>query len=160
MKKILLASIIAIGLQSCTPIYLVDKSEFASIPKGTKSIQLKTGFSSDSLFTLISRSFSRDGWVVKSDKGSMQISAEAKSVGSGSSLKPLVYIEGGSAFYSGEWGLDQQGQLMLQSFAGGKNTIASQPIIFEKSGTSKNDVAFQGLILLAKKVPGEITYLK
>ena len=159
MKNILLL-IVAIFLYACAPTYLVSKSEFQSIPKGTKKIIVKTEISSDSLFTLISKSFSREGWVVKSDKGSMQISAEPKSVGSGTALKPFVYIEDKTAYYSGEWGLDQKGQLMMQSMVRGVNTVAFEPIIFERFGTTKNDVAFQGLVLLAKTIPGELSYAK
>ncbi len=158
MNKIIVGLLVII-LQSCAPIYMVSKSEFQQIPKGTKKVVIQTNMSSDSLFTAISKSFSREGWVVKSDKGSMQISAEPKSVGSGTSLKPFVYIEDKTAYYSGEWGLDQQGQIMLQSMTR-VNTVALSPIAFQKSGTSKNDVAFQGLVLLAKKIPGELSYSK
>jgi len=159
-SSLLLVFLIAI-FASCSPIYMVDKAEFNKIPKGTKKIVVASSLSADSLFTAISRSFSREGWVVKSDKGSMQISAEPKSVGSGTSLKPMVFIENGSAYYSGEWGLDQEGQLMLQSMTRGANTVAFSPIVFERSGTTKNDVAFQGLLLLAKKIPdGAISYSK
>ncbi|MGA9651928.1 hypothetical protein [Pedobacter sp.] len=158
MKNILLV-IVAISMYSCAPTYLVSKSEFQQIPMGTKKIVVKTEMSSDSLFTLISKSFSREGWVVKSDKGSMQISAEPKSVGSGTALKPFVYIEDKTAYYSGEWGLDQKGQLMMQSMVRA-NTVAFEPIAFERSGITKNDVAFQGLVILAKTIPGELSYSK
>jgi len=159
MKILASLATIAILLNACSPVYLVSKSEFQAIPKGTKKIVVTTTLPQDSLFTIISREFSREGWMVKSDKPSGQISSEGKSVGSGTLLKPFVFIEGGTAYYSGEWGLDQQGQLMLQSFAKA-NTVALQPIIFEKSGVTKNDVAFQGLLLLAKKVPGDLSYSK
>ncbi|MCF2517134.1 hypothetical protein [Dyadobacter sp. CY351] len=158
MKKALLLFITG-ALFSCSPIYMVSKSEFQQIPKGTKKIVIQTEMADDSLFTIISKSFSREGWVVKSDKGSMQISAEPKSVGSGTALKPFVFIEDKKAYYSGEWGLDQKGQLMMQSMVRA-NTVAFEPIAFERSGITKNDVAFQGLLLLAKKIPGELTYSK
>ena len=157
MKKIITTLFISAMLQSCGS-YLVDKKEVSQIPKGAKKIVINSNYSSDSLFTIISKSFIREGWIIKSNKSSMQISAESKSVGHGTTLTPVVYIEGGKAYYSGEWGMDYKGQLMIYSF-GGPSQLKSEPIKFRRAPSTKNDLAFQGLLLLAKKVPNsKITY--
>lgn len=161
MKRFLLLVLIAAG---CSPVYLVDKKDFSLIPKGSTSINVGTTISPDSAFKVVAKEFTRGGWVVNSNKDLLQLSAEPKSVGSGTALKPIVNIDksaGGTTIsFRGEWGLDQQGQIMMQSISRGANISGFKPVIFEGKGTTKNDVAFQSLVVIARKIQGDLTYSK
>lgn len=145
-------------------MYAISELEFAGIPKGSKRVTVNSTLSPDSAYKHVSKYFVRNGWVVNGNREMMQISIDPRSIGAGTMLKPVVFIEpngsGSLVHYRGEWGLDQQGQIMLQSFAGGFNTTTLQPVVFEKKGTTKSDVAFQALVVYAKRVPGEISYSK
>ncbi|MCE7062177.1 hypothetical protein [Dyadobacter sp. CY343] len=164
MKNFTLLFFVAIITVGCVKMYAISETDFASIPKGSKRVTVTSPLSADSAYKHVSRYFVTNGWIVNGNKEMMQISIDPRSIGAGTMLRPVVFVEpngtGSFVHYRGEWGLDQQGQIMLQSFARGYNTTALQPIVFEKKGTTKADAAFQALVVYAKRVPGEITYSK
>lgn len=156
--------LITIVLYSCSPTYLVSKQEFNEIPKGSKKVIASAKISGDSLFTVVAQIMAKDGWPTQSDRPSMSISSTGKSIGSGTFVKPSIYIEntatGSKAYFSGQWGLDQNGQIVMQAFTNSSNYGFSE-IVFGKTGTSKPDVAFQKLLQLAEQVKGvEVTFSK
>ena len=146
----------------CAKHLAIDQSDFNKIPKGSKSVIVTSPLSPDSAYKFVAKYFIRNGWVVDADKELLQIAPQPKSIGVGTMLKPIVYIEpfesGSKVHYRAEWGLDQDGQIMLQAFGGGTNTTAFKPAVFEKRGTTKNDAAFQAIVVYARRVPGEISY--
>lgn len=92
----------------------------------------------------------------------MQISSVGRSIGSGTYMIPNIFIEangsGSKAYFSGEWKLDQSGQVVMQAFTNTTN-YSSTRIVFTKTGTTKADAAFQKLVRLAQKIEGsEIAY--
>lgn len=153
-----------IFITSCTPTYLVTKQEFNEIPKGSKKVIAEVKYSPDSLFTNIAKIMAKDGWPLQSDRPSMSMSSTGKSIGSGTFLKPAIYIEstasGSKAYFSGQWGLDANGQIVMQSFTNSSNYGFTE-IVFGKTGTSKADVSFQKLLQLAEQLQGvQITFSK
>jgi len=160
MKYLLLLIIVS----SCAPTYLISKGEFNEIPKGSTKVIASVKYPADSLYKVIASVLARDGWPVQSDKNAMQVSSTGKSIGSGTFMKPSVYVEstqsGSRAFFSGQWGLDGTGQVVMQAFTSTSNYGFNQ-IVFGKTGTSKPDVAFQKLVLLAEQLGSvEITFSK
>lgn len=164
VARFLILCVVLTSAVSCVKMYAIDKADFNAIPKGTKIISVSSPLTPDSAFKHISAYFVRNGWVVNGNREVYQIVPGPKSIGAGTLLKPIINIEqdgaGSKVNFRGEWGLDQDGQLMLQSFARGVNTTGMKPIVFEKNGTTKNDAAFQALVVYARRVPGEIMYRK
>lgn len=156
--------LISLAVSSCAKMYAIDKADFNAIPKGSKIVTVTSPLSPDSAFKHVSAYFARNGWVVNSNKDVYQISPDPKSIGAGTLLKPIVNIEpegaGSRVNFRGEWGLDQDGQIMMQSFYRGANIVQLKPIVFQKNGTTKPDAAFQALVVYARRVPGEISYRK
>lgn len=156
MKKFL-TILIAASFVKCSPTILIDKNEFKAIPKGTSKIVVTVPYDQDSLFTSVAKLFAREGCPVETNKTSMQIYCNGKSVEGGAALKSLVYVDqtatGGRAVFTGQWGLNQEGQVVMKALA---NTEIHEfsPVKFEGTGTSKNDVVFQRMLMMAKQVPG------
>ncbi len=162
MKKIIGLSILtALTLISCTPIILLQQTEFNEIPVGSKMVFVTVDYSKDSLFNRVSKSFARYGCPVKSDKGAMQVLCDGKSVEGGTLMKIQAFVDdegnGSSVLFSGDWGLDGNGQIAMKAFAG-MTMYSTMPIIFNGRGTTKPDVAFQHMVILAKQLDGKITY--
>jgi hypothetical protein len=162
MKKIIGLSILtAFTLISCTPIILLQQTEFNEIPVGSKMVFVTVDYSKDSLFNRVSKSFARYGCPVKSDKGAMQVLCDGKSVEGGTLMKIQAFVDdeenGSSVLFSGDWGLDGNGQIAMKAFAG-MTMYSTMPIVFNGRGTTKPDVAFQHMVILAKQLDGKITY--
>ena len=162
MKKIIGLSILtALTLISCTPIILLQQTEFNEIPVGSKMVFVTVDYSKDSLFNRVSKSFARYGCPVKSDKGAMQVLCDGKSVEGGTLMKIQAFVDdegnGSSVLFSGDWGLDGNGQIAMKAFAG-MTMYSTMPIVFNGRGTTKPDVAFQHMVILAKQLDGKITY--
>ena len=162
MKKIIGLSILtAFTLISCTPIILLQQTEFNEIPVGSKMVFVTVDYSKDSLFNRVSKSFARYGCPVKSDKGAMQVLCDGKSVEGGTLMKIQAFVDdegnGSSVLFSGDWGLDGNGQIAMKAFAG-MTMYSTMPIVFNGRGTTKPDVAFQHMVILAKQLEGKITY--
>ena len=162
MKKIIGLSILtAFTLISCTPIILLQQMEFNEIPVGSKMVFVTVDYSKDSLFNRVSKSFARYGCPVKSDKGAMQVLCDGKSVEGGTLMKIQAFVDdegnGSSVLFSGDWGLDGNGQIAMKAFAG-MTMYSTMPIVFNGRGTTKPDVAFQHMVILAKQLDGKITY--
>ena len=162
MKKIIGLSILtAFTLISCTPIILLQQTEFNEIPVGSKIVFVTVDYSKDSLFNRVSKSFARYGCPVKSDKGAMQVLCDGKSVEGGTLMKIQAFVDdegnGSSVLFSGDWGLDGNGQIAMKAFAG-MTMYSTMPIVFNGRGTTKPDVAFQHMVILAKQLDGKITY--
>ena len=69
MKKIIGLSILtAFTLISCTPIILLQQTEFNEIPVGSKMVFVTVDYSKDSLFNRVSKSFARYGCPCMSSK--------------------------------------------------------------------------------------------
>lgn len=159
--RLQLLSIILL-LTACSPLYLVEKNDFQQIPKGSKKVIVNVSYATDSLFKIVSKNFAREGCPVQTDKNAMQIFCNGKSVEGGTLLKAMAFVEptttGSQVVFSGEWGLNQEGQIMMQAFTN-TQIYATSPIVFEKNGTSKTDVAFQHLVLFARQIEnGTISY--
>ncbi|TRX37999.1 hypothetical protein FNW52_03615 [Flavobacterium sp. ZT3R18] len=159
--RLQLLSIILL-LTACSPLYLVGKNDFQQIPKGSKKVIVNVSYATDSLFKIVSKNFAREGCPVQTDKNAMQIYCNGKSVEGGTLLKAMAFVEptatGSQVIFSGEWGLNQEGQIMMQA-ATNIQYNATSPIVFEKNGTSKTDVAFQYLVLFARQIEnGNISY--
>ena len=162
MKKIIGLSILtAFTLISCTPIILLQQTEFNEIPVGSKMVFVTVDYSKDSLFNRVSKSFARYGCPVKSDKGAMQVLCDGKSVEGGTLMKIQAFVDdegnGSSVLFSGDWGLDGNGQIAMKAFAG-MTMYSTMPIVFNGRGTTKPDIAFQHMVILAKQLDGKITY--
>jgi hypothetical protein len=162
MKKIIGLSVLtAFTLISCTPIILLQQTEFNEIPVGSKMDFVTVNYSKDSLFNRVSKSFARYGCPVKSDKGAMQVLCDGKSVEGGTLMKIQAFVDdegnGSSVLFSGDWGLDGNGQIAMKAFAG-MTMYSTMPIVFNGRGTTKPDVAFQHMVILAKQLDGKITY--
>lgn len=162
MKKIIGLSILtAFTLISCSPIILLQQTEFNEIPVGSKMVFVTVDYSKDSLFNRVSKSFARYGCPVKSDKGAMQVLCDGKSVEGGTLMKIQAFVDdegnGSSVLFSGDWGLDGNGQIAMKAFAG-MTMYSTMPIVFNGRGTTKPDVAFQHMVILAKQLDGKITY--
>jgi hypothetical protein len=162
MKKIIGLSVLtAFTLISCTPIILLQQTEFNEIPVGSKMVFVTVNYSKDSLFNRVSKSFARYGCPVKSDKGAMQVLCDGKSVEGGTLMKIQAFVDdegnGSSVLFSGDWGLDGSGQIAMKAFAG-MTMYSTMPIVFNGRGTTKPDVAFQHMVILAKQLDGKITY--
>ena len=162
LKKIIGLSILtAFTLISCTPIILLQQTEFNEIPVGSKMVFVTVDYSKDSLFNRVSKSFARYGCPVKSDKGAMQVLCDGKSVEGGTLMKIQAFVDdegnGSSVLFSGDWGLDGNGQIAMKAFAG-MTMYSTMPIVFNGRGTTKPDVAFQHMVILAKQLDGKITY--
>ena len=162
MKKIIGLSILtAFTLISCTPIILLQQTEFNEIPVGSKSVFITVNYSKDSLFNRVSKSFARYGCPVKSDRAAMQVLCDGKSVEGGTLMKIQAFVDdegnGSSVLFSGDWGLDGNGQIAMKAFAG-MTMYSTMPIVFNGRGTTKPDVAFQHMVILAKQLDGKITY--
>lgn len=157
MKKRLLP--ICLFLLSCSPVFLVSRSDFEAIPKGARKVIVTVPYSADSLFSSVAKVLSKDGWPVRLEKTAMQINSDGKSIGNGTVLKPVVYIEdngsSSKAYFSGQWGLDSKGQIAMEVWTGTQN-YGFQEVVFMKTGTTKPDVAFQKLVFLAKDIPGGV----
>lgn len=140
---------------------MIDKTEFDKIPKNSSKVIVETTKTPDSLYYYIEKMFSKDGWEVNSNKSAMQISCKPKSIGSGTLLKPLAYIEssavGSKVYLTGEVGLDKDGQIMMQALA---NTQVHEMFAAKYTGsaTSRSDLGFQKLVVIAKNIGGEIKY--
>ena len=158
--KIILISLL---LMSCaTPVYLIDKSSYDAIPKNSTKVVASVSYGADSLYNIVERVFSIDGWPITSNRSAMQISSTGKSIGTGTFMKPLVYIEsinnGAVAYFSGEVGLDQNGQIMMQVIAG-MQIQQLNPIVFSGSPTNRTDLGFQKLVKMANEIKDvKITY--
>lgn len=156
--------IITLFFSACSPIFLVSKNDFKQIPRGSKKVIVNVSYGAGSLFNIISKNFAREGCPVQTDKNAMQIYCNGKSIEGGTLLKAMVFVEpttsGSQATFSGEWGLNQEGQIAMQAFT--KTQIyATSPIVFEQTGTTKADVAFQHLVLMARQIQaGNISYSK
>ena len=162
MKKIIGLSILtAFTLISCTPIILLQQTEFNEIPVGSKMVFVTVNYSKDSLFNRVSKSFARYGCPVKSDRGAMQVICDGKSVEGGTLMKLQAFVDdegsGSSVLFSGDWGLDANGQIAMKAF-GGMTMYSTMPIVFNGRGTTKPDIAFQHMVILAKQLDGKITY--
>lgn len=162
MKKIIGLSILtAFTLISCTPIILLQQTEFNEIPVGSKMVFVTVDYSKDSLFNRVSKSFARYGCPVKSDRGAMQVICDGKSVEGGTLMKLQAFVDdegnGSSVLFSGDWGLDANGQIAMKAF-GGMTMYSTMPIVFNGRGTTKPDIAFQHMVILAKQLDGKITY--
>ena len=162
MKKIIGLSILtAFTLISCTPIILLQQTEFNEIPVGSKMVFVTVNYSKDSLFNRVSKSFARYGCPVKSDRGAMQVICDGKSVEGGTLMKLQAFVDdegnGSSVLFSGDWGLDANGQIAMKAF-GGMTMYSTMPIVFNGRGTTKPDIAFQHMVILAKQLDGNITY--
>ena len=162
MKKIIGLSILtAFTLISCTPIILLQQTEFNEIPVGSKMVFVTVDYSKDSLFNRVSKSFARYGCPVKSDKGAMQVLCDGKSVEGGTLMKIQAFVDdegnGSSVLFSGDWGLDGNGQIAMKAFAG-MTMYSTMPIVFNGRGTTKPDIAFQHMVILAKQLDGKISY--
>ena len=162
MKKIIGLSILtAFTLISCTLIILLQQTEFNEIPVGSKMVFVTVDYSKDSLFNRVSKSFARYGCPVKSDKGAMQVLCDGKSVEGGTLMKIQAFVDdegnGSSVLFSGDWGLDGNGQIAMKAFAG-MTMYSTMPIVFNGRGTTKPDVAFQHMVILAKQLDGKVTY--
>lgn len=162
-KNIFLVSMIIILLVGCSPIILIQQTEFNEIPIGSKNIKVELNYSKDSLFNVVSRNFARYGCPVKTDKSAMQILCDGKNVEGGTNMKLKAFVDdNGSGSYvtiSGDYGLDANGQIAMKSFAG-MTMYSTFPIVFNGKGTTKADVAFQHMVILAKQLNGSITYSK
>ena len=150
-------------LISCSPIILLQQSEFNEIPIGSKSITINVDYGKDSLFNIVSKNFARYGCPTKTDKAAMQILCDGKSVEGGTLMKLKAFVdENGNGSYvtiSGDYGLDANGQIAMKAF-GGMTMYSTFPIEFNGRGTTKADVAFQHMVILAKQINGKITYSK
>ena len=107
MKKIIGLSILtAFTLISCSPIILLQQTEFNEIPVGSKMVFVTVDYSKDSLFNRVSKSFARYGCPVKSDKGAMQVLCDGKSVEGGTLMKIQAFVDdegnGSSVLFSGD----------------------------------------------------------
>jgi hypothetical protein len=84
-----------------------------------------------------------------------------KSVEGGTLMKIQAFVDdegnGSSVLFSGDWGLDGNGQIAMKAFAG-MTMYSTMPIVFNGRGTTKPDVAFQHMVILAKQLDGKITY--
>ena len=156
MKLTFLIALIAVA---CSPTYIVTKDEFSEIPKGSTKVTASVHYSADSLFMVASRVLARNGCPVQSDRTAMQIIGGNKSVEGGTVMNCRVFIEpngtGSTATFSGEWGLNADGQLMQQALTG-TSTNSMNKISFGGTGTTKPDVAYQYLVKYAKEIPGSI----
>lgn len=164
MKKIFFFTIgLSILLIGCTPIMLIQQTEFNEIPIGSRSVKVEVSYSKDSLFNVVSRNFARYGCPVKTDKSAMQILCDGKNVEGGTNMKLKAFVDddgvGSYVTISGDYGLDASGQIALKSFAG-MTMYSTFPIEFNGKGTTKADVAFQHMVILAKQLNGKISYLK
>lgn len=157
MNHTLLAFILF--LASCSPIMVIDKSDFSQIPKKSSKVIANVNYSPDSLFNESARILARNGCPVQSDRTAMQIIGGNKSVEGGTMMNCMVYIEptatGSRATITGEWGLDQDGQIAMKAITG-SNSYGMSKIIFEGTGTTKPDVAFQYLVKYAKQIPSAL----
>lgn len=138
---------------------MISKQEFDNIPIRANKVIVTVPYKADSLFGIMAKVLSKNGWPSHSDKTLMQISTDGKSIGSGANVKLAVYIEpnpsGSSAHITGQWGLDAYGQVVLQAAVNQSNYSFAE-IVFDKKGTTKSDMAMQQMVLLAKQVPGGI----
>jgi hypothetical protein len=142
---------------------LIQQTEFNEIPIGSKSVKVEVSYSKDSLFNVVSRNFARYGCPVKTDKSAMQILCDGKNVEGGTNMKLKAFVDddgvGSYVTISGDYGLDASGQIALKAFAG-TTMYSTFPIEFNGKGTTKADVAFQHMVILAKQLNGKISYLK
>ena len=163
IKNLFWLSLFAIMLIGCTTIMLLEQTEFNEIPVGSKSVKVEVSYSKDSLFNVVSRNFARYGCPVKTDKSAMQILCDGKNVEGGTNMKLKAFVDddGGRSYVtiSGDYGLDAGGQIAMKAF-GGMTMYSTFPIEFNGRGTTKADVAFQHIVILAKQLNGSITYLK
>ncbi len=163
IKNLIWLSLFAILLNGCTTIMLLEQTEFNGIPVGSKSVKVEVSYSKDSLFNVVSRNFARYGCPVKTDKSAMQILCDGKNVEGGTNMKLKAFVDddGGGSYVtiSGDYGLDAGGQIAMKAF-GGMTMYSTFPIEFNGRGTTKADVAFQHMVILAKQLNGKIIYLK
>jgi hypothetical protein len=160
--KFFCLTILFVVASCASPQYIVGKEEFKKIPKGSRRVIVSTDYPADSLFNVVARILAKDAWPVQSDRTAMQITSLGRSIGSGTFMRPNVFIEpggsGSKAYFAGEWLLDANGQIVMQSFAN-KSNYGSSRIVFGKTGTTKTDMAFQKLVMLARKIEnGRISY--
>ena len=148
---------------SCSPIILLQQTEFNEIPIGSKNIIVNVDYGKDSLFNMVSKNFARYGCPTKTDKSAMQILCDGKSVEGGTLMKLKAFVDdsgkGSYVSFSGDFGLDASGQIAMKAF-GGMTMYSTFPIEFNGRGTTKADVAFQHMVILAKQINGSITYSK
>lgn len=155
---------ILLMLSGCTPIYLVSKDEFNKIPYGSEKVIVKVPYSADSLMNTFTRILAADGFPVNTNKIAMQVSSEGRSIGGGTMMKTLIYVEqvgdSSKATMTGAYGLDANGNIAFSSFAG-YNSSGTNPAVFSGSPTSKPDLVYQKMVALAKMVPNSsIKYSK
>ncbi len=162
IKNLFCLSLFAILLNGCTTYMLLEQTEFKGIPVGSKSVKVEVSYSKDSLFNVVSRNFARYGCPVKTDKSAMQILCDGKSVEGGTNMKLKAFVDdNGNGSYvtiSGDYGLDASGQIAMNALVG--NTMYSTlPVEFNGKGTTRADISFQHMVILAKQLNGKISYL-
>jgi hypothetical protein len=162
IRYVLFASILA--FTSCTKTALLNRDELRSIPKGTKKIIASSSQSPEETYITVSKIFAKNGCPVTSNKESLQVICNGKSVEGGTSLKAMAFIEpsqsGSTITFSGEWGLDGMGQAGMSAFGAG-GISGSNTIIWEGVYPTKSCIAFQHMMMLAKEVSNtELLYEK
>ncbi|KQS34018.1 hypothetical protein [Dyadobacter sp. Leaf189] len=156
MKKNILLCLMIL-FQSCAPTLLVDKADLAKIPKGSTKVVAYSPYSADEAFGIVSKNLAQYGCPVKSNKESMQVICDGKSVEGGTVIKAMAYIEpdgdSSKVTFSGEWGLDAQGQVMMSAFTGVNGVSGSSKIQWDGIAGTKPCIAYQNLILMARTIP-------
>lgn len=164
MKAIFSAILMIVTLASCSTVTLLEKSDLKKIPRGSTKVIAKKSVSADSLLTILTHQMAKDGWTVTTNKEARQISTTMRSVQGGTSMKVNAYVEpvtGGSMVtFSGEWGLDLDGSIAVNSYNSfGAN--GSKTIIWTGELSKKTNLAFQNLIIIAIDIkPSSLFYEK
>jgi len=163
MKKIYLLLLLIVAA-SCTKTILVDQESLKKIPYGSTKVISTSPRPASEVFSLLSKSFAREGCPVKTDKESMQVICDGKSVEGGTTIKAMAYVEsdgdGSVVTITGEWGLNANGQLMMSAF-GAHGVSSANKVVWEGLRSTKPCIAFQYMILLTKDIPeGKLSYGK
>ena len=148
----------------CSAPLTHSKETLRAIPIGSSKIIADSPRSAEEVYSSLAKSFAREGCPVRSEKESMQIICDGKSLEGGTTIKALAFVEqtetGSRTTMSGEWGLSSDGQLMMSAF-GAHGVSAAEKLKWNGIQPTKPCVAFQYMVTLANTVPeAKISYKK
>lgn len=154
MKRYLLLILL---VSSCRTTLILDKEDVKGIKYGSDKVIIHSKSSADTLFSQIARDLSSRMWIVKEARAASMISCDPRMVKGDIYLKPIIKIssssKGSIATYSGFWSPRkmEQDQIDLIITKAPNNVT---PIRWEGYKTVPG-LAFQNLIMMAKRIPSD-----